>query len=231
MPDTKGSSSIPTSAGVEELIERLREQGVRTGRTKADAIVGEAEGKAEELVSQARQKAENIVREARDEAEKLRVAGEDALRVATRDTVLRFREELMGYLNERVRRLVSEQLEDKKLLQQLILEVAAQATGDAKVKRGEKVEILLPIEVLGLEELRQSPKKLEGKLSELVKQISSAAWREGVTFKPLERGGRGIRVVLTEKDVEVDLSDRAIADILLEHLQPRFRALMEGIIQ
>ena len=81
------------------------------------------------------------------------------------------------------------------------------------------------------EELRQKPEELEGKLSELVKQISSAAWREGVTFKPLEKGVRGIRVVLTEKDIEVDMSDKAIAHMLLEHLQPRFRALMEGIIR
>jgi V/A-type H+-transporting ATPase subunit E len=182
-------------------------------------------------VREASEKAERIVGEARQEAEKLRTAGEDALRVATRDTVLRFREELMGYLNERVRRLVCEQLEDKELLQRLILEVAAEASRDAGVKEEKDVEILLPTEVLGIEELRQSPEKLEGKLSELVKQISSAAWREGVTFKPLEPGGHGIRVVLTEKDIEVDMSDRAIADMLLEHLQPRFRALMAGIIQ
>lgn len=230
MSDTK-EAPLPTSSGVKELIERLREQGVQAGRDKAADIINEAERLAEETVRNAQQKAESIVNEAREEAERLRTAGEDALRVATRDTVLRFREELMGYLNERVRRLVSEQLEDKELLQRLILEVAAQAIRDAGVEDKEKVELLLPTKILGIEELRRNPEKLEGKLSELVKQISSAAWREGVTFKPLEKGGLGIRVVLTEKDIEVDMSDKAIADMLLEHLQPRFRALMEGIIQ
>jgi V/A-type H+-transporting ATPase subunit E len=230
MADTK-EAPLPTSSGVKELIERLREQGVQSGRDKAADIVNEAERQAEETVRKAQQKAEGIVNEARDEAERLRNAGEDALRVATRDTVLRFREELMGYLNERVRRLVCEQLEDKELLQRLILEVAAQASRDAGVEGEMEVELLLPTEILGIEELRQKPEELEGKLSELVKQISSAAWREGVTFKPLEKGALGIRVVLTEKDIEVDMSDKAIADMLLEHLQPRFRALMEGIIR
>ena len=230
MADTK-EAPLPTSSGVKELIERLREQGVQAGRDKAADIVNEAERQAEETVRKAQQKAERIVNEARDEAERLRTAGEDALRVATRDTVLRFREELMGYLNERVRRLVSEQLEDKELLQRLIVEVAAQASRDAGVEEEKQVEILLPTEILGIEEMRQKPEELEGKLSGLVKQISSAAWREGVTFKPLEKAGRGIRVVLTEKDIEVDMSDKAIADMLLEHLQPRFRALMEGIIR
>lgn len=230
MADTK-ETTLPTSSGVKELIERLREQGVQAGRDKATYIVNEAERQAGETIVKAQQKAESIVREARDEAERFRTAGEDALRVATRDTVLRFREELMGYLNERVRRLVSEQLEDKELLQRLILEVAAQASRDVGVEGEKEIEMLLPTEILGIEELRQKPEELEGKLSELVKQISSAAWREGVTFKPLEKGGRGIRVVLTEKDIEVDMSDKAIADMLLEHLQPRFRALMEGIIR
>jgi V/A-type H+-transporting ATPase subunit E len=41
-------------------------------------------------------------------------------------------------------------------------------------------------------------------------------------------GGRGIRVRLKDEELELDLSDRAIADLLLEHLQPRFRAVMEG---
>jgi V/A-type H+-transporting ATPase subunit E len=52
-----------------------------------------------------------------------------------------------------------------------------------------------------------------------------------VTFKPLQSEAGGIRVVLTENDLEIDLSDHAIADMLLQHLQPRFRALMQGIIR
>jgi V/A-type H+-transporting ATPase subunit E len=31
--------------------------------------------------------------------------------------------------------------------------------------------------------------------------------------------------------LEIDLTDRAVAELLLRHLVPRFRAMMEGIIQ
>jgi V/A-type H+-transporting ATPase subunit E len=41
----------------------------------------------------------------------------------------------------------------------------------------------------------------------------------------------GLRVRLVDKEVILDLSDRAVADAILEHLQPRFRALLEGIVK
>ncbi len=233
MAETKQTSvtAEATASGVEELIGRLREQGVDAGRAQANDIISKAQGKANDIVSQARQQAEEIVKEAGEKAEQLRTGGEDALRIATRDTVLRFREELMQYLNERVQRLVSEQLEDKEFLAKLILEVTSQASRDSGLEEAQKVEVLLPTQVLGIEELRANPEELEGKLSQLVKQIASATWREGVTFKPLQSEAGGIRVVLTENDLEIDLSDHAIADMVLQHLQPRFRALMQGIIR
>jgi V/A-type H+-transporting ATPase subunit E len=83
---------------------------------------------------------------------------------------------------------------------------------------------------LGLEELQRRPEELESKLSQFAKEIASATWREGVSIDTLEPGGHGIRVRLKGEELELDLSDRAIADLLLEHLQPRFRAVMEGIV-
>jgi V/A-type H+-transporting ATPase subunit E len=38
-------------------------------------------------------------------------------------------------------------------------------------------------------------------------------------------------VRLVDRDVVLDLSDRAVADVILEHLQPRFRALLEGVVK
>ena len=70
----------------------------------------------------------------------------------------------------------------------------------------------------------------EGKLSEYAKAIASAAWREGVVVKTMEDGGRGIRVRLLDDDLEIDLTDEAIAELLLKHLQPRFRAVLTGMI-
>jgi V/A-type H+-transporting ATPase subunit E len=55
--------------------------------------------------------------------------------------------------------------------------------------------------------------------------------REGVTFAVGEAEQRGIRVRLVGQDLEVELTDETVARLLLTHLQPRFRALVEGIVR
>lgn len=219
-----------TSSGVEALIERLRHQGVEAGRAARDKIVAEAEREAERIVKQAREKAAAIVEDARQEVERLQTSGEDALRVAVRDTVLRMRETLRKRLEGQVRKLVAEQLVDEDFLRQLIIEVARRARNTSGAEQAEHLEILLPPEPIGLEELQQRPEELESRLSQFAKEIAGATWREGVSIDALEPGERGIRIRLKDEELELDLSDRAIADLLLEHLQPRFRAVMEGQI-
>ncbi len=217
------------SSGVEALIERLRQQGVEAGRAAREEIVGEAEREAERIVKEAREKASAIVAEARQEAQRLRASGEDALRIAMRDTVLRMRETLRKRLESQFRTLVSEQLVDQEFLRRLIVEVARRARADSGAAEAEEIEILLPAEAVGLDELRQQPEESDARLRKFAKEIASATWRAGVSIDTLEPGGRGIRLRLKDEELELDLSDRAIADLLLEHLQPRFRIIMEDL--
>lgn len=231
MATSKEQETPAVSSGVEQLIARLRDDGVRAGKIEADAIIEHAKTEAEAMLTEAKTKATNIVDDARNEAEQLVAAGKEALRIATRDTILRFQQELMDYFNERVRRLVSEELEDRETLGRLIVAVATDAADSAGVDDADAIEVQLPREVVSVEELKRNPKELKSKLTELVKGIAQATYRDGVTFRPLEAGATGIRVHVSGKDLELDLTAKAVAEILLEHMQPRFRALMQGIIQ
>ena len=195
-----------------------------------DVFFGEAEREGETIIKDAREKAAAIVEEAHQKSERLQASGEDALRAAMRDTVLRMRETLRKRLESQVRSLVAKQLVDEEFLRRLIVEVAGKARDDSQADQAEHVEVLLPPEVIGLEELQRRPEELESKLSQFAKQIASATWRDGVIIDTLEPGSRGIRIRLKDEELELDLSDRAIADLLLEHLQPRFRAVMEGLV-
>jgi V/A-type H+/Na+-transporting ATPase subunit E len=226
----KVTTAEQTSSGVEALIERLRNQGVQSGRARAEAIVSEAQDQADSMLAEARSKAAQIVDDARRDAQRMMDAGEEALRIAARDTVLRFLEQLLQYLEDRVRRLVSEQMEDPQLLTRLILEVAGKARRETGID-GSPVEVLLPPEALGIEELKRQPDELTGELSRLAKSLAGATFREGVTFHASAPGMRGIRVRVVDRDLDLDLTPDTVADLLMQHLQPRFRALMQGIIQ
>ena len=113
-------------------------------------------------------------------------------------------------------------------MRQLILEVAGRARPDDK----ETIQVLLPKDVVGLDQLRRQPEEVkEGTLSHFVLSLTSDLLREGVELGTRDDGSPGIRIQLVDVVVEIDLTDKSIADLLLRHLLPRFRAMMEGIVQ
>jgi V/A-type H+/Na+-transporting ATPase subunit E len=94
-----------------------------------------------------------------------------------------------------------------------------------------QVEIILPRAVVGLDELRRNPRELrDGALSKFALQSVADMLRSGVTFTPASDDTAGIRIVLKDTGLLVDLTDAAVASVILRHLQPRFRALLEGVV-
>lgn len=232
MTDQKKGMQSKVSAGVEALIERLREDGVNQGREEAQRIVENAERRAAWLVSQAREQADEMLINARDEADRLRRSGEEALRIATRDAVLKMKSFLSERFAVEVQRLIGEQLHDEALLRQLILTVAGRVRDDIGLDQAKTIEVLLPRDVIGLDELRHNPETLkEGSLSRFVLAVAQSLLREGVTFSNGSPDQCGITLRLSREGLEVELTDEGIARLLLAHLQPRFRALLEGVVR
>ncbi|HLV18834.1 MAG TPA: hypothetical protein VKY70_15365 [Pseudomonas sp.] len=219
------------SFGVEALIERLRGEGVEQGREEARRIVADAEKRATWMVEQAERDAQALREQAREEAARLESSAKEALRVAARDSVLEMQSTLTHRFRDHLRRLVGQALSQEDLLQRLILELAARTRSDTPLEAENDVEVMLPRDVLGLEELRRRPEELkEGTLSWFVVAQAREVLREGVRFSIGEQES-GLRIRLHEHEMELDISDEAVAELLLQHLQPRFRAMLEGIVK
>ncbi len=231
-PDRNKAANTPTAAGVDALIARLRDEGVAKGRAEAGRIEREAQQAAARLHREAEVEAERVLAEARREAAALKTAGEDALRLAMRDTVLELKSVLTREVNERVHRLITTELKREEFLQQLILEVAGRARDEAGVEAGATMELVLPHELVDIEELRRNPLELrEGSLSHFVLAVASEVLGEGVQFTVADDDASGIRIRLQDKHVEIDLTDEKVAELILAHLQPRFRAIVEGTVK
>jgi len=227
---SNGDNAVHVSSGVEALIQRLRDEGVESGRAQAEKIVADAETRAGWILKQAEEDAQRIRKQARQEAERLGRSGREALNAAARDALLTMKAQLNQRFAGEVRRLVGGETRKKELLEKMILEVVGQARQDAD--RAEAAQVLLPREVIGLEELSRHPEEMEkGELTQFVRLINGKLLREGVTLGAAENEGGGLHVQLTDQGVVLDLSDKAIAEVLLQHLQPRFRALLEGIVK
>ncbi len=232
MAQEEKKDKSPAASGVEKLIERLKQEGVAAGQKEAERLVEEAQRRADWIINQAREEIEAMQKQAEESMARERAAAEEALRVAARDTVLQMREGVVRRFRMRLHSLVGAQLEDPSFLHQLILEVAGRARQDAGIDTQTRLEVILPRDVVGLSELREHPEKVtQGVLGQYVQAVAGELFREGLAFSVSDAFQDGIRIRLLEKEVEIDLSEQAVSQLLLQHLQPRFRALLEGVIR
>lgn len=226
------STAEKTVSGIETLIARLRDEGVAEGRVEAERLIAEANARARAILEAAETEAAAKLATARREIDAHRRAGEDALEAAARDTVLDLKEQLVRRFATDVEKTVGNALRDQAMLERMILEVVGRAREEGRVDSSGDVRVVLPRSAIGLDELRRRPEELrQGSLSHFVAGIAADMLRQGVTFDRAEDTAEGVRIVLEDRGITVDLSDAAVASALMVHLQPRFRALLEGLVK
>ena len=218
-----------TSSGVDALIAQLRSDGVAAGTQEAARIVAEAKEAAAEIVADAQAEADNMLRTAKQASDRYENAGQEALNTAMRDAVLTMKTTLMAQFEIDVNRMVSDNLADPKMLKQMVVELVGGASEDTGPKKG--AEVILPAQVVGPDAIRENADDIQsGKLTKFVLGLSKKMLEDGVTLHAADDLQGGIRAKLGD-DIVLDLSDAAIASLLMQHLQPRFRAVLEGVIK
>ena len=84
---------------LQELIDQIKNDGVKAAETEAASILESARAEAEKIVSDANAEAEKIMLEARAQNERFVRAGEDSIRQAGRNLLISFRESVAKELN------------------------------------------------------------------------------------------------------------------------------------
>lgn len=210
-----------TSSGVQELISRIRDEGVQAGQQQADQILEDAKKQAAKLISDAKTEADNTRAKASTEIEAEKTAAMEALRLAARDTTLELRTGIISGFERYVQRLVSADTADKEVVKCILLVLA----GHAVEEFIEDKDLLV----------RVSDTLLGGKdadarrARETVLELTSEMLREGIELVPAADVHGGVRVQVVGDDLEIDLSDEAVSALILKHLLPRFRAILEGV--
>jgi V/A-type H+-transporting ATPase subunit E len=212
-------------SGVEELIHRLRDDGVKAGQQEGERVLEAARKEAARLVREAEAEAEALRAKAKAASEAEQKAGREALQLAVRDAVLDLKEQLSARFAAQVQRMVGKELEDPELLRRLVLVLAGRSAAEA-IPEDAALELLLSRRAGD-----QVTVEGDDPLTRLTTQLAADALREGVEVTTARGHSVGIRVRLLGEDLEVDLTDEAVTQLLLEHLIPRFRALVEGAVR
>lgn len=208
------------SAGVQQLIDRLHREGVEKGKEQADELLVQARRQSMELLDNAKREAEELLSEARAEAERTRRGGEDAVRLAGRDAILSLTEDLRLDFEKKLKNLVGKSLQDRELLRDLVLEIVRAANGAESGPR----KILFLNDSLDPD----SPANMDdAQLDAFVQALGGEALRDGLTFEISESDAPGVRVQVVDDELEIDLTTETLTALLLKHLSPRFRRLMQ----
>jgi V/A-type H+-transporting ATPase subunit E len=228
----KTEHNTTAASGVEALIRKLREEGVAAGQKKAEEIVADAQKRSEWILQEAEREAQLLLKNAREESELMKAAGQDALKLAARETLLMVRDSLLVGFDQEVVRLVSQEMAKEECLRQIILELAGRLRKESGLDDNRKVKIRIPEQAMGFDELKRNPDQLEHDfLSRLTAVIASDLLKEGVQIEAADVPGYGVLIKLEDDNIVIDFTDAAVAALLSEHLQPRFRALLQGFIK
>ena len=215
-------NSEDTSSGVEELIQRLHREGLSKGQEEAEGLLAAAREKAAKIIDQAKAEADEIVAAAVNEAEQTRIAGKEAVRLAGRDTILQLNEDLRADFDQKVRGLVGHTLKDTEFLKQLILEIARKSLPEES-----QSPMHITVLLTELESGTTPDTSNDDPINQFIRSLSGEALRDGLTCETEEGEVPGIRVQVKDEHLEIDLNADTITRMLIKHLSPRFRAIVD----
>lgn len=215
------STSNPSDVvGVQQLIDRLKNDGVEEGKQQADALLSEAKKQAAAIIEEARGQADAIIREATEQSERTENNGKRALSLASRDTSLRLKEQLEREFRGWIGALVSEQLDAPEFLGEIIRDMAshtASAVGGAGPGNTEASSAKLTI----LTSEDQTPI-----IDAFVRGQTAAMFRGGVEVQSDRSIDHGFRMKIEGHEVEIDITDEAVTAAMMRYLAPKFRLLI-----
>lgn len=197
---------------VQELLEKIKRDGIEQAEADAAKIQAAAEASRAEIIASAEKEAKAIVAKAKADAERAEEAGRAALAQASRDLVLAFRGELEKVLATIVEAEVGAAFDAETVKRVLpaILEAWAKDGRD-------ELSVLLPAKDLSA-------------LEAFFKDKLSASLKKGLEFKPHRDAKAGFRIVEKGGAAYYDFSADSVAAMLGSYLNARLAAIVAGSV-
>lgn len=195
---------------LQELIEKIKKDGVSSAESAARKIIADAEKKAASIVSDAEVKADSIIKTAKAETDRMEKASEDAIAQAGRNLIISFRDGI----NKELSSIVNSETEkamDKDLLKKLIPETVKAWSANLDV---DDVSLLLPAKDL---------KALETSLKTALK----AKIAKGLVIKSDTSLSAGFRIGSKNGAAFYDFSAEEVAALFSAYLNPKTTEIMK----
>ena len=124
---------------LQELIDKIKKDGVASAEQEAKAIKENAQKEADSIIAQAKEKADSIVKEAQGETARLEKASIDAIKQASRNLLISFRDGITAELSAIIE-TETKTAYSKSLLEKLIPETVKIWASKAEVEKGLEIK-------------------------------------------------------------------------------------------
>jgi len=195
---------------LQELIDKIKKDGVATAEAEAAKVVEAAEKKAEGIVADAQAKAAEIIKNAKAETERMEKASEEAIVQAGRNMLLSFKDSLVAELDGLIQ-AETEKAESKDVLAKLVPE-----TVKAWAKNSDASELSVLLSEKDLKDLEKSL------TAELKAEIA-----KGLEIKPDKTLSAGFRIGVNNGAAYYDYSAESLAEMFSAYLNPKVAALLK----
>jgi V/A-type H+-transporting ATPase subunit E len=195
---------------LQELIDKIKKDGIQSASDEALRLRALAEGEAKRIVEAAQKEGADIVAKAKVDADRFEKAGIAAIGQASRNLILAFKGEIQAVLDKIVVRETTAAYNAdvlKAALPEILKNWAA--------KSGDSLDILLPEAQLA---------SLEG----FFRQNLAAELNAGAELKTGRNVGAGFRIASRDGSAYYDFSAEAVADLLSTYLNPRLAEIVKA---
>jgi len=194
---------------VQELIDKIKRDGVKAATEEANKIKAEAETEARRILDSAKREADDIINRGRQDADRSEKAGLAALQQASRNLILSFKDEIQALLNKIVKETVNANYNDDVIRQALPQLLTAWAE-----KGTDNLAVILPENELS---------RLQGFFNERL----AAELSRGVELKSNRKLSSGFRISNREGSVYYDFTSEAVADLLSGFLNTKLAGILK----
>lgn len=196
---------------LQELIDKIKKDGVSSAESAAAQITADAEKKAASIVGEAQKKADDIVKNAKSEIARLEKASEDALSQACRNMLITFRDSLIAELDSFI------QSEAAKTYSPDLMKTLIPETVKEWSKNSDASELSV---LLGEKDLKSLESGLKAALKEEI--------AKGLEIKADNSLSAGFRIGVNNGAAFYDYSAESVADLFSAYLNPRVAAVMKS---
>jgi V/A-type H+-transporting ATPase subunit E len=194
---------------VKELIEKIKNDGVKNAEENSSRIIFEAEKKAAALIENAEKEASDIKSQAQNEASRMEQAGKEALKQAGRDLLLGINKDVEDLIDRILQSGTAEVLKGDSLKDCIV--TVLKSWKDDEIK---DLSVLVAPETL---------KSMESQLkSELKAQVE-----KGLEIKPFSDLNAGFRISVKDGRAFYDFSDKELMELLSKYLNPGLMSILE----